>query len=177
MDPVDDALVGVAEVDPESKEAEVGDGEEKEEGGELGESGGEVIPRIVAVDVVDLGAHGHGDGGLGCAIGEEEGVLVRGGNWVGVAEGASGGWGEVAEVEQRVCVVGVQNAKLRVLLDLHQDLQEGLLREEEEAQPGRFRRCERGGHRDGGDGDRHVPGVGETEFLKEDHGAGVGGDA
>jgi hypothetical protein len=35
---------------------------------------------------------------------------------------------------------------------------------------------ERGGHRDGGDGDRHAAGVGEPEFLEKDHGAGVGGD-
>jgi hypothetical protein len=40
----------------------------------------------------------------------------------------------------------------------------------------KLQKGEQGGHRDGGDGDRHVAGVGELEFLEEDHGAGVGGD-
>jgi len=72
--------------------------------------------------------------------------------------------------------VGVQDAEGRVLLDLHQDLEERLFAHEEESQPRPFRLHRRGNHADGDRGyrDGHMAFVREAEFLKEDHGAGVG---
>lgn len=52
-----------------------------------------------AVEVVHLRAHVHGDLALGGAVGEEQGVLVGGGDGVGLGEGGVGGRGEVAEGE------------------------------------------------------------------------------
>lgn len=119
---------------------------------------------------------GHGDGGFGGAVGEEEGVFVGGGDGVGAVEGGKGGRGEVAEGEEEEDVVGVQDAERGVLLDLHQDLEEGFFVQEEETQARGFW-LHRGGehaHGDRGDGDGHVALVGEPEFLEQDHGAGVG---
>jgi len=72
--------------------------------------------------------------------------------------------------------VGVEDAEGRVLLDLHQDLEERLFTQEEESQPRRFRLHRRGKHADGdrGYGDGHMAFMREAEFLEEDHGAGVG---
>lgn len=178
MDPVDGALVGEADVDPEAYEGEVSEREEEEEGREVSLAGGEEVLGAVAIEVVDLGADGHGDGGFGGAVGEEEGVLVGGGDGVGVVEGGVWRRREVAEGEEERDVVGVEDAELRVLLDLEEDLEEGLFGEEEEAEEGRVGAGVRGGDGDGdgGDGDGDVAGVGEAEFLEEDHGAGVGGD-
>ena len=176
MDPVNGVLVGEADVDPEADEGEVGEGEDEEEGREVSLAGGEEVLGAVAIDVVDLGADVHGDGGFRRAVGEEEGVLVGGGDGVGVDEGGVWRRREVAEGEEERDVVGVEDAELRVLLDLEEDLEEGLFGEEEEAEEGRIGAGVRGGEGDVGDGDGDVAGVGEAEFLEEDHGAGVGGD-
>lgn len=176
MDPVNGALVGEADVDPEAYEGEVREGEDEEEGREVSLAGGEEVLGAVAIDVVDLGADGHGDGGFRRAVGEEEGVLIGGGDGVGAIKGGGRRRREVAEGEEERNVVGVEDAELRVLLDLEEDLEEGLLGEKEEAEEGRVGVGVRGGEGDGGDGDGDVAGVGEAEFLEEDHGAGVGGD-
>ena len=76
------ALVGVAEVKPEGEEGEVGYGEEEVEGGELCLAGGEVVAGSVGVKIVGLGVDDHGDRGFRCAVGEEEAVLVGGGDRV-----------------------------------------------------------------------------------------------
>lgn len=156
MDSVNGSLVGEGDVNPEGEESEVDDGEEEEEAGEVGLAGGEVIAGAVGVEVVDLGADVHGDGGFGGAIGEEEGVFVGGGDGVGVVEGGGGRRGEVAEGEEAVDVVRVEDAEGRVLLDLDEDLEEGFFVEEEEAEARGFGLgCGGGedGYGDGGDGD------------------------
>ncbi|KAF3952020.1 hypothetical protein CMV_022384 [Castanea mollissima] len=178
MDPVNGELVGEADVDPEADEGEVSEREDEEEGREVSLAGGEEVLGAVAIEVVDLGADVHGDGGFRSAVGEEEGVLVGGGDRVGAGEGGVWRRGEVAEGEEERDVVGVEDAELRVLLDLEEDLEEGLFGEEEEAEEGRVGAGVRGGDGDGdgGNGDGDVAGVGEAEFLEEDHGAGVGDD-
>ena len=49
-------------------------------------AGGEVIFGSVVLEVVEFGADIHGDAGLRGAIGEEEGVLIGGGDRVRVVE-------------------------------------------------------------------------------------------
>ena len=86
--------------------------------------------------------------------------------------------GEISEREEVRDVVGIEDAESSVLLHLEEDLEEGLFREEEESETRRVGVRIRGGGDDGdrGDGDRDVAGVCESEFLEEDHGAGVVGD-
>jgi len=79
---VNGAAVGVADVEPEDEECEVDYGEEEEEGGELGLTGGEEVAGSVGVEIVDLGVDDHGDRGFRCAVGEEEAILVGGGDRV-----------------------------------------------------------------------------------------------
>ncbi|POO02449.1 hypothetical protein TorRG33x02_014330 [Trema orientale] len=179
MDPVHGPLVGVEDVDPETQEDDVGEEEEEEEGRELGEAGGEEVLGVVGLEVEDLGADVHGDGGLGGAVGEEEAVLVGGGDGVGLAEGGGGRGRELPESEEPLDVAGLEDAELGVLLHLEEDLEQGLLREEEEPQA-RWLDVVGGvgSGLDGDvlDGDVDVAPVGEPELLEEDHGAGVGGD-
>lgn len=75
-------------------------------------------------------------------------------------------------------VVRVEDAEASVLLHLEEDLEEGFFGEEEESEARRVRVRIRGGGDDGDRGDRdgYVAGVCESEFLEEDHGAGVVGD-
>lgn len=65
----------------------------------MGEAGGEEVLRAIAVDVVDLGADSHGNGGLRGAVGEAEEVLIGGGDGVGLVEGGGGRGREIAESE------------------------------------------------------------------------------
>ena len=95
-------------------------------------AGGEVVAGGVGVEVVGLSVEGHGDGGFRCAVGEEEGVFVGDCDGGGVV-GGGGGWRrEFAEGEEVRGVAGVEDAEARVLLDLDQDLQEGLFAQEKE---------------------------------------------
>lgn len=176
MNAVNGAPVGVADVEPEDEDGEVGYGEEEEEGGELGLTGGEVVAGSVGVEIVGLGVDDHGDRGFRCAVGEEEAILVGGGDRVRAVEGGQGGRGEVAECEEEEDVVGVEDAEGRVLLDLHQHLEERLFVQEEESQPRRFRLHRRGEHAHGDRGhcNGHMAFVSKPEFLEQDHGAGVG---
>ncbi len=73
--------------------------------------------------------------------------------------------------------MGVEDTKLWVLLDLEEDLEERLFGEKEESKSRRVGIGESGGDGNGGDGDGNVAGVCEPEFLEEDHGSGIGGDA
>lgn len=71
-------------------------------------------------------------------------------------------------------VVRVENAEMRVLLDLEKDLKQRFFREKEEPESRRFRRRrQRRRDADGGDADGGVAGGGEAELFKEDHGASV----
>lgn len=134
MDPVDGSAIAVAVVDPEPYEGEVDEGEEEEEGRELGLTCGEEILGSVEVEVEELGADLHGDAALRGAVGEEEGVLVRGGDRVAAGVGGMGRRGELAEGEEEGDVAGLEDAGARVALELEQDLEEGLVGEEEEAE-------------------------------------------
>jgi len=71
MDPVEGAAVGVAEVEPEGEESEVGDGEYEEEGRKLGLARGQVVAGGVGVEVVELRVDRHRNGSFRRAIGEE----------------------------------------------------------------------------------------------------------
>lgn len=63
--------------------------------------------------------------------------------------------------------MGIEDAEVRVLLDLDEDLKEGFFGEEEEAETGRVRVRSRGGggNGDGAHGDGDVAGVSESEFF------------
>ena len=176
MDPVDGSLVYVTGVDPKDQEGEIGKGEEEVEGRELSLAGGEIILGFAIINVVDRGAYGHCDLALRCAVGEEEAVLVGGGDRVGLVEGGVRRRREIAEGEEAEDVLGIKNTEGRVLLELHEDLEERLLGEEEEPQTGGIRGRESGGDGDAGDAHGDVAGMCESEFLEEDHGAGVGRD-
>lgn len=141
-------------------------------------SSGEIVFRTVCIEIENLGANEHGNGGFRSAISEEETVFVRGSDGVRAVEGSGGRRREVTESEETGNVVRIENAEGRVLLDLDEDLDEGFFVEEKEAETGGFG-LGGGGERgdgDGGDGDGDVAFGSETEFLEEDHGAGVGGD-
>lgn len=75
--------------------------------------------------------------------------------------------------------MGIEDAELGTgifRLDFDEDLDEGFFREEEEAEAGGVGAGEGGDDGYSRDGDGDVAGVGEAEFLEEDHGAGVVGD-
>lgn len=137
-------------------------------------SGEKVLDAIV--EIVELGVDIHGDLALGSAIGEEEIVLIGGSDGVGVVVGGVGRWREIAEGEEGDDVVGIEDAQIRVLLELEEDLDEGFFGEEEEAEAGGIGGGEGGGDGDAGDSDGGVTGVSESELLQEDHEPGVGGD-
>lgn len=143
-------------------------------------SSGEIVFRTVCIEIENLGANEHGNGGFRSAISEEETVFVRGSDGVRAVEGSGGRRREVTESEKTGNVMRIEDTEGRVLLDLDEDLDEGFFVEEEEAETRGFGLRgggERGdGDGDGGDGDGDVAFGSETEFFEEYHGAGVGGD-
>lgn len=126
MDPVHGSLVGVTEVDPEAHKHQIGQKEDEEQRRKMGQPGRQIVTRTIWVEIVDLRPYKHGDDGLRSAIGEEEAVLVRSRDRVRLVEGGEGRQRELFEIEERGYVARIQNAELRVLLDLDEDLQEGL---------------------------------------------------
>lgn len=150
MDPVDGSLIAITVVDPKAYEGEIDDREQEEERRELSLTSREEISGSVDIAVVELGVHLHGDAALGGAVGEEEGVFVRGGDRKGALDGGMRRRREVAEGEEEDDVAGIEDAEVGVALELEEDLEEGLVGEEEEAEVGGV-----GGDGEGrGDGDR-----------------------
>lgn len=139
MNAVNGAFVSVTNINPESEESEVGYCEERVERGKMSLTGGEKVFGTVGFEIVGFGVDLHGDGGFRCAISEEEAVFVGGGDRIRVVEGGERRRREVAECEEMNDVVRIEDAEGRVLLDLHEDLEERFFVEEEEAEARGFR--------------------------------------
>lgn len=164
-------------VAPIPQKNEIRKGEEKEERRQLGLAGGEIVLDAV-VKVIDFGMNRHGDQRFGITIGEVEAVFIGVFDEVGVVEGDTIG-GEVQEGEEVNGELGVKDAEIRVLSGFLDDLEEGLVGEEEKSDAGvGGGTCGGGGGFDGhaGNGDGDLAGVGKAEFLEQNHVAGVGCD-
>lgn len=83
---------------------------------------------------------------------------------------------EVPKGEETIDVARIEDAKLRVLLDLEEDLKERFFRQQEESKPRRVDFSERRSDGDGLDRYGDLAGVREAKFLEENHRPVVGGD-
>ena len=68
--------------------------------------------------------NGHGDGAAGGAVGKVEAVWVGDGDGEGAVEGGSRRGREVAEGEEVLSVGRIKEAKVRVVFDSCQDMEE-----------------------------------------------------
>ena len=143
----------------------------------MGLAGREIVPDA-AVKVIDFGKDRHGDQSLGITIGEVEAVFIGDFDGVGAVDG-NRIVGEVLKGEEVNGELGVKDAEIRVLSGFLDDLEERLVREKEksDARPDRGS-CGGGGGLDGDtrDGEGDLASMSESEFLEENHGAGVGCD-
>ena len=182
------AVAGEGEVPPGGQERGVAEGEEAVDGRQGRLADGEVVLGAVGVDVVHLGADGHGDERLRGAVGEEEGVLVGAGDreglvvvaalhvfegeellHVGAVEHAPGA-GAGAPIGVLAAAVGRRGALLPrgPPLRLVDGVEEGLVGEEEEPELRVVRPRDGGGDGGARDDDPDPARLGEAEFLEHD---------